>query len=79
MKIFKNFKENRNLAKNLSDLNEMQEKAMMTIKRYERLIEKTEDAESRLKSLCHFRYERIKELEQKLKIYEELILKGNLK
>jgi hypothetical protein len=79
MKLLKNIKENLNLAKEKEDLRLMKDEAHLMQRRYERLIKETGESFQALKSQVHFKDERIKELENKIKVYEELILKGSLK
>jgi hypothetical protein len=78
-KFLKNFKENKQLQQEFELALELQKRAKKMIDKYDKLNFDALDGLQRAKSLAHFHQTRVEELEAKLKIYEELILKGNLK
>jgi hypothetical protein len=78
-KFLKNFHENLDLQKELKRAQQNIDIANGMQRTYVRLFEENRDKFSRLQSQVDFHVARVQELEQKNKIYEELILKFNLR
>lgn len=78
LKIFKNFKENIELEKQIREVAKIQYFADEAKRKYDRWMMQRDEEREAMRSTLHFYKERIKELEQKVQVYEELILKGKL-
>jgi cupin superfamily acireductone dioxygenase involved in methionine salvage len=77
--FLKNFRENINLQQELKCAQLDLDRAEMKKCLYKGAVKELEERIDRLQSQVDFHMERVKELEQKNKIYEELILKFNLR